>query len=706
LKTYAALFLFACFAFACLAQAATTSTTLSVQATVSIGAGGSFSATGTASLTGFGSGTFSAPNITTTATGNLNAPYTITISGSTLTCVITIPASVISGTATGSATITGGTGTFSGATGSFPTLNGTGGLAGTSFAVTFSGAGSITTSGSTGGGSNQPTITQVADAAAYGSTIAQGSIFIVKGVNLSASGFTQFSFPLPQSQNGVSVTFTPASGGSGTQAYLIYTYNLNGVNQIAAILPSTLAAGPYNVTVTNGGTTGPPFQATVVAQKFNLFTQDSTGSGLVVAQNFISASQLDINRLTTGTVSGFTVSPAKPGQTLILWGTGLGPVTGGDNVGAAGGNIPAANVQVVVGGMTVSPLYAGRAPGLAGEDQINVTLPANVPTGCTVALQVSVNGTLSNSTYLSIAPAGSNACVQPGLTTAQLQSLDQGGTITSGGFTLAQFEETIPSIGTVKLDQASGAFTQFTYAQLGAVTSVSSAAANGSCQVSPLSNTTASILGGGGIALDAGQITLSGPSGSNLTNQTLTQTNNFYSAILGEEGLSTSLPGIGNGVLVPGTYTLNGVGGKDVGKFTASLTLGTPLTVTGGLPSTVTRSSGLTLNWTGGNSTDVVVIFGSAGTVSGTGATRTTTGASFICLTTAGVGTFTVPASILNQLPAVTSAQASSGAGSTSLEVVSSPSPGGTFTAPLTAGGNVTGTFVSLRGAANQPTYQ
>ena len=50
-----------------------------------------------------------------------------------------------------------------------------------------------------------------------------------------------------------------------------------------------------------------------------------------------------------------------------------------------------------------------RAPGDSGLDQINVTLPEGVATGCAVPLQVSEEGFLSQSIFLSIAPAGSNA---------------------------------------------------------------------------------------------------------------------------------------------------------------------------------------------------------------------------------------------------------------------------------------------------------
>jgi hypothetical protein len=141
--------------------------------------------------------------------------------------------------------------------------------------------------------------------------------------------------------------------------------------------------------------------------------------------------------------------------------------------------------------------------------------------------------------------------------------------------------------------------------------------------------------------------------------------------------------------LPPGNYTLKGAGGKDVGAFTASLTLGPQFVISGGLPTSVTRSSGLTLNWTGGNSSDTVVIFGG----SQSGSLLNQTGASFICFTTAGKGSYTVPASILNQLPAITAAQITNGAGSGSLGVsvgTSATSGNGLFNAPLTAGGSIT----------------
>jgi uncharacterized protein (TIGR03437 family) len=705
------------------AFAATINTTLTVSnATVAIAATG-VTVAGNASLTGIGSGTFNASaaitSISLTAPTN-NIDFTITLSDGTIKGTITIPTALITGGATsgtGSATITGGTGNYNGATGSFPSL--TGSVTGSPLSggtITFTGAGTITTAGSSGGGGAgpTPTVTAVLDAGSYTTNIAQGSIFVVKGTNLSAPGFTQFGFPLPTtSTDGVKITFSPTNGNPSTIAYLIYLFNQNGVNQLAAVLPSTIGIGNYNVIVTTATSNSTGFPVTVVARKFTMLTQDATGSGLATAQNFISATQVDLNRFTTGTISGVTISPAKPGQTVTIYGTGIGPISGADNTGAPLlDQTGTANVQAIVGGTTIKPGYAGRTPGLAGLDQINVPLPANVPTGCTVPVQISVNGVLSPPTFIAIAPSASaTACVQPGFTTQQLQSLDNGGSFTASAFVLSQISQSAPPVGTVKVDTLGGSFIRYTGFQLASAAASGATQgaipSGGSCQVIHVTGSTTQIISGGAslTGLDAGNIIFNGPSGSNISNVALKQdVSNLYSAALGTEGLG--IPGGPNTTLTAGKYTLTGAGGKDVGQFTASVTLGSPLTITGGLPATVNRSAGLTLNWTGGNATDTVEVFGYAGSLSGTGASATIDATEFICITTAGAQTLNVPSSILTQLPAVTN----SGIATGFLEVVSTPTPAsgnGLFSAPLTAGGSIdAGVFLALVGFGAPVTYQ
>src|SRR5262249_46036313 len=133
--------------------------------------------------------------------------------------------------------------------------------------------------------------------------------------------------------------------------------------------------------------------------------------------------------------------------------------------------------------------------------------------------------------------------------------------------------------------------------------------------------------------LDAGTVTLNGPAASNISNRAF-KVNSVadpstgkniiaYSLTLASEGLP-AIPGqpAETGTIVGGTYTLTGSGGPDVGPFNATLLVGTPLSITGGLPSTVNRSAGLTVNWTGGNATDIVQVAGGSSVTTWTGTSR------------------------------------------------------------------------------------
>ena len=210
-------------------------------------------------------------------------------------------------------------------------------------------------------------------------------------------------------------------------------------------------------------------------------------------------------------------------------------------------------------------------------------------------------------------------------------------------------------------------------------------------------STGSTVTAGHGTILDAGTVTLTGPAGSNLNNQKLTETSNIYTYPLGT----------GNSSLMQGMYTLNGAGGNDVGAFNASITLGPPFTLNSPLPSTVTESAGLTLNWTGGNAPDVVEITGTSDITTGTGANKIDTVTEFVCTTTAGQKTFTVPASILTLLPTFTAAQVAADTASGDLGVTSIATPATNFNATLKKDGStIPSAFGSTTTIGGLATYQ
>jgi hypothetical protein len=132
-------------------------------------------------------------------------------------------------------------------------------------------------------------------------------------------------------------------------------------------------------------------------------------------------------------------------------------------------------------------------------------------------------------------------------------------------------------------------------------------------------------------------------------------------------------------------------------RLITSITLGSPLTLNSPLPTTATESAGLTLNWTGGNASDVVNITGATSTSTGTGANKVYTATGFICTTTAGQKTYTVPPAVLTQL-----VPAANG----SLDVASGVGPVN-FNATLKAdGSNIPSSFTYSWVTGGLPVYQ
>src|SRR5207248_10080772 len=78
-------------------------------------------------------------------------------------------------------------------------------------------------------------------------------------------------------------------------------------------------------------------------------------------------------------------NPAKPGETIVSFLTGLGDVSPPLPAGTAAPQDPLSKVTsttvVLIGGKTASTYYVGLAPDFIGLYQINVTVPSDAPSG-------------------------------------------------------------------------------------------------------------------------------------------------------------------------------------------------------------------------------------------------------------------------------------------------------------------------------------
>jgi uncharacterized protein (TIGR03437 family) len=109
--------------------------------------------------------------------------------------------------------------------------------------------------------------------------------------------------------------------------------------------------------------------------------------------------------LPEGAVAGLSSRPAKPGDEIVLYGIGFGPVTPNIPAGqlVLQANTLASTFQMSIGGAPVTDVpYSGLAPNFTGLYQFNVVVPANPGSGA-VPLTFAVGGVSGTQTlYLAV----------------------------------------------------------------------------------------------------------------------------------------------------------------------------------------------------------------------------------------------------------------------------------------------------------------
>jgi hypothetical protein len=275
-------------------------------------------------------------------------------------------------------------------------------------------------------------------------------------------------------------------------------------------------------------------------------------------------------------------------------------------------------------------------------------------------------------------------------TQAQLHTLDMGGTLAAGGIQLGKASTIYTSNVSGRTDTAAAWFGNYHIDEV--ANSNLAVVQPGACFLIHRNGTTDQL--GFGLppaqTLDAGaQLTLNGLNASNTPIPR--QSDGTYLATLYSTGL-LGVGATGSPTLAAGTYTVTGRGGADVGAFSAQVTLPGDFNWTNenSVPNPIPRSSPLTVTWTG-NAGGLVTILGAALTrTSGSGIGSTYSALGFNCIAQASAGSFTIPANILQQLPAVSGSATNDSFGILSVFAIPDLSTGqGRFTAPLTAGGTL-----------------
>ena len=213
--------------------------------------------------------------------------------------------------------------------------------------------------------------------------VAPGALVAIFGANLAGETQLAMSVPLstrlPDTAEGTSVTFNIPGSSISAPLFFVSSGQINA--QVPFGVP--VGTGSVSVQVRRGSKTSAtqPVQVADVSPGIFTVNQQGTGAGAILhADNFQAVS---------------TSAPARPGEFLLIFCTGLGPV---DPPVPSGDIAPAEPLArtittplVNVGGLPATVSFSGLAPGFVGLYQVNLQVPQGIPSGAQ-EIEIIING--------------------------------------------------------------------------------------------------------------------------------------------------------------------------------------------------------------------------------------------------------------------------------------------------------------------------
>jgi uncharacterized protein (TIGR03437 family) len=214
-----------------------------------------------------------------------------------------------------------------------------------------------------------PEIAEVANAEGDSPAIAPNTWVEIKGVNLAPSGDTRIwqdsdfvGHQMPTQLDKVGATV------NGQNAYVYYI----SPTQVNILTPPDAMSGAVQVQVTVNGIVSAAFTAQAQAESPSFFVFNG---GPYVAATHANGSLLGPASLYPG-----STTPAKPGETVVIYANGFGPtssqvVSGSETQSGTLSPLPV----IKIGGAAAVVQFAGLVS--PGEFQFNVVVPSNLANG-------------------------------------------------------------------------------------------------------------------------------------------------------------------------------------------------------------------------------------------------------------------------------------------------------------------------------------
>jgi len=218
-----------------------------------------------------------------------------------------------------------------------------------------------------------------------GAPVAPGSLVSIFGTNLAAALALNDTVPLSMQLANVNVTFNGIPAG------------LDGVfpgspDQINAqvpwnVLPVGANTGTATVVVNTGTASATQLVNIGVAPGIFSFPP---GAGYAIAINADGSLAAPVQA-----IPGIATHPAKVGDVLIVYATGLGPVDSPIDNGANSLDKLRNTLitpTVLIAGQPAPVLFSGLTPQFPGVNQLNVQVPSGASSPNPVPIQIQING--------------------------------------------------------------------------------------------------------------------------------------------------------------------------------------------------------------------------------------------------------------------------------------------------------------------------